>query len=149
MNVGATQHYRHPRIEEPPELQQHHEDYLPPPVYTVPNYRAPQQQYQQPAFDNQRQEHPGYNANYERRPPPPVGHREIKVKIPTFHGTYDTGVFLDWVNKCESALRHCHYEKYEKMDLATLHFEDAVLSWWHRLVTYREMRRLPPIESWN
>lgn len=143
----VTRQCTHPWVEEPQSFNTiYHEDFSPPLVCNVPSYKVPQQP-QQPAYNNRMQFHRCLNTHYDRSPTPSLGRREINVKIPTFHDLYDAWFFLNWVTKCNSALRHCHYE--EHVDLVTLHFSDATLSWWYGLVTYRNRYNLEAIMTWN
>ena len=58
-------------------------------------------------------------------------------------------MFLDWAQDMKRALKHCHYEEYEKIEAATLYFEGDAKSWWNRYEHVRENRGWEPVATFD
>ncbi|XP_048228964.1 uncharacterized protein LOC125369800 [Ricinus communis] len=89
-------------------------------------------------YEERRQVQPNHNSR-----------RNIKVKIENFIAEYDAAIFLDWLQATEHALQHCHYSKEETVEIATLQFQGAARSWWHRDVANRARMGCEPIRQWH
>ena len=57
----------------------------------------------------------------------------VKVKIPTFKGTYDPKVYLEWEMKVEQVFACYNYNEEKKIKLASLKFEGHALVWWNQV----------------
>jgi len=51
------------------------------------------------------------------------------VKIPTFKGTYDPEVYLEWKMKVEQVFACYNYNEEKKIKMASLEFEGYALVW--------------------
>jgi len=59
------------------------------------------------------------------------GIEEAKVKIPTFKGTCDPEVYLEWEMKVELVFACYNYNEEKKIKWASLEFEGYALVWWN------------------
>ena len=57
----------------------------------------------------------------------------VKVSIPTFNGTYDPEVYLEWEMKVEQVFACYNYNEEKKIKLASLEFERYTLVWWNQV----------------
>ncbi|XP_060182724.1 uncharacterized protein LOC132612628, partial [Lycium barbarum] len=72
----------------------------------------------------------------------------IKMKMPTFKGTRDPDLYLDWERKVE-AIFDCHnYSEAKKVKLAVVEFSDYASIWWKKLTRDRQQDGEPPIATW-
>ncbi|KAH0639201.1 hypothetical protein KY285_035787 [Solanum tuberosum] len=72
----------------------------------------------------------------------------IKMKMPSFKGTRDPDLYLDWERRVE-AIFDCHnYSEDKKVKLAVVEFSDYAASWWKNLARDRLQEELPPIATW-
>lgn len=72
----------------------------------------------------------------------------IKMKMPSFKGTRDPDLYLDWERRVE-AIFDCHnYSEGKKVKLAVVEFSDYAASWWKKLARDRLQEELPPIATW-
>ncbi|KAH0716684.1 hypothetical protein KY285_012715 [Solanum tuberosum] len=72
----------------------------------------------------------------------------IKMKMPSFKGTRDPDLYLDWERQVE-AIFDCHnYSEGKKVKLAVVEFSDYAASWWKKLARDRLQEDLPPIATW-
>ena len=53
----------------------------------------------------------------------------VIVKIPTFKGTYDPEVYLEWKMKVEQVFAYYNYNEEKKIKMASLEFEGYALVW--------------------
>uniref|UniRef100_A0A2N9HCS9 Retrotransposon gag domain-containing protein n=1 Tax=Fagus sylvatica TaxID=28930 RepID=A0A2N9HCS9_FAGSY len=73
----------------------------------------------------------------------------IKMKIPSFQGTTDPEVYLEWEKKIE-LMFDCHnYSEEKKVKLAVIEFTDYAIIWWDQLVTNRRRNYEKPVETWG
>ena len=77
------------------------------------------------------------------------GIEEVKVKIPTFKGTYDLEVYLEWEMKVEQVFSCYNYNEEKKIKLASLEFEGYALVWWNQVRNDVERMRKPLINTWQ
>ncbi|KAH0776517.1 hypothetical protein KY290_007928 [Solanum tuberosum] len=72
----------------------------------------------------------------------------IKMKMPSFKGTRDPDLYLDWERRVE-AIFDCHnYFEGKKVKLVVVEFSDYAASWWKKLARDRLQEELPPIATW-
>ncbi|KAH0720213.1 hypothetical protein KY290_023060 [Solanum tuberosum] len=72
----------------------------------------------------------------------------IKMKMPSFKGTRDPDLYLDWERRVE-AIFDCHnYSEGKKVKLVVVEFSDYAASWWKKLARDRLQEELPPIATW-
>ncbi|XP_049394740.1 uncharacterized protein LOC125859038 [Solanum stenotomum] len=70
------------------------------------------------------------------------------MKMPSFKGTKDPDLYLDWERRVE-AIFDCHnYSEGKKVKLAAVEFSDYAASWWKKLARDRLQEELPPIATW-
>ncbi|KAH0667855.1 hypothetical protein KY290_027485 [Solanum tuberosum] len=70
------------------------------------------------------------------------------MKMPSFKGTRDPDLYLDWERRVE-AIFDCHnYSEGKKVKLVVVEFSDYAASWWKRLARDRLQEELPPIATW-
>ena len=73
--------------------------------------------------------------------------RNIKMKIPSFHGKNDPKVYLEWEKKVEFIFESHNYSEEKKVKLAVIEFTDYVIIWWDQLVMNRRRNYERPIET--
>nr|XP_018622474.2 uncharacterized protein LOC104085024 isoform X1 [Nicotiana tomentosiformis]XP_033509005.1 uncharacterized protein LOC104085024 isoform X2 [Nicotiana tomentosiformis] len=72
----------------------------------------------------------------------------IKMKMPTFKGTRDPDLYLDWERKVE-AIFDCHnYSEGKKVKLAAVEFSDYAAIWWKKLSRDRLQEGQALIATW-
>ncbi|KAH0714968.1 hypothetical protein KY284_007873 [Solanum tuberosum] len=72
----------------------------------------------------------------------------IKMKMPSFKGTMDLDLYLDWERRVE-AIFDCHnYSEGKKVKLVVAKFSDYAASWWKKLARDRLQEELPRIVMW-
>ncbi|XP_070046592.1 uncharacterized protein [Nicotiana tomentosiformis] len=72
----------------------------------------------------------------------------IKMKMPSFKGTRDPDLYLDWERKVE-AIFDCHnYSEGKKVKLAIVEFSDYAAIWWKKLTRDRLQEGQAPIATW-
>ncbi|XP_070047293.1 uncharacterized protein [Nicotiana tomentosiformis] len=73
----------------------------------------------------------------------------IKMKIPSFKGTTDPDLYLDWERKVE-AIFDCHnYSEGKKVKLAIVEFSNYAAIWWKKLIRDRLQEGQAPIATWT
>ncbi|XP_019240067.1 PREDICTED: uncharacterized protein LOC109220062 [Nicotiana attenuata] len=72
----------------------------------------------------------------------------IKMKMPSFKGTRDPYLYLDWERKVE-AIFDCHnYSEGKKVKLVVVEFSDYAAIWWKKLTRDRLQEGQAPIATW-
>ncbi|KAH0716261.1 hypothetical protein KY284_009166 [Solanum tuberosum] len=70
------------------------------------------------------------------------------MEIPSFKGTRDLDLYLDWERRVE-AIFDCHnYSEGKKVKLVVVEFSDYAASWWKKHAKDRLQEELPPIATW-
>ncbi|XP_071902760.1 uncharacterized protein [Coffea arabica] len=69
--------------------------------------------------------------------------KEVKIKIPTFQGTSDPAVYLEWEQRIEMVFECQYYTEEQKVKLATFEFTDYAMVWWDQERTSRRRCRAP------
>jgi len=69
------------------------------------------------------------------------------VKLPGFHGSNDSSLYLDWEAKVEHIFHVYKVTEDEKVRLASLVFLDYAKHWWHHLVLDIGINKRPPVVS--
>ncbi|XP_006575997.1 uncharacterized protein [Glycine max] len=72
-----------------------------------------------------------------------------KVKIPTFKGTCDPEVYLEWEMKVEQVFACYNYNEEKKIKLAFLEFEGYALVWLNQMRSDVERMKRPLINTWQ
>ncbi|KAF8092057.1 hypothetical protein N665_0425s0001 [Sinapis alba] len=72
----------------------------------------------------------------------------LKLRIPSFSGTNDPDVFLEWEKKIELVFDCQNYSESKKVRLAATEFNGYALHWWDQIVTTRRRTREPQVFSW-
>ena len=65
----------------------------------------------------------------------------MKVKIPTFKGTHDPEVYLEWEMKVKQVFACYNYNEEKKIKLAPREFEGYALVWWNQVKKMRKRGR--------
>ena len=68
---------------------------------------------------------------------------------PTFKGTCDPKVYLEWEMKVEQVFACYDYNEEKKIKLASLEFEGYALVWWNQVTSGVERMRRPLINAWQ
>ncbi|XP_073525851.1 uncharacterized protein [Phyllobates terribilis] len=89
----------------------------------------------------------GFQAR--RRDPEQDGLGRVKVKIPTFEGTSDADLYMEWETKVEQIWTCHNFPEKRKVQLATLEFKGFALAWWDNLVKERVRNLDPPVRTWE
>ena len=61
----------------------------------------------------------------------------IKLKIPSFEGTSDPEMYLEWVQRVEKIFEYYDYTDAQKCKLAALEFTDYANLWWENVKAQR------------
>jgi len=70
------------------------------------------------------------------------------VKLPSFHGSNDSSLYLDWKAKVEHIFHVYKVTEDQKVRLASLVFLDYAKHWWHHLVLDIGLKKRSPVVSW-
>ncbi|XP_019235260.1 PREDICTED: uncharacterized protein LOC109215615 [Nicotiana attenuata] len=73
----------------------------------------------------------------------------IKMKMPSFKGTREPDLYLDWERKVEAIFDCHHYSEGKKVKLAVVEFSDYASIWWKKLTRDRQQDGEPPIATWT
>ena len=71
------------------------------------------------------------------------------MQIPTFKGTYDPEVYLEWEMKVKQVFACYNYNEEKKIKLAPREFEGYALVWWNQVSSDVERMRRPLINTWQ
>ncbi|KAK1681453.1 hypothetical protein QYE76_042301 [Lolium multiflorum] len=73
----------------------------------------------------------------------------INFNMPKFKGEDDAEAYLSWALKVDKIFRIHNYSGAKKVAMASLEFEDYANTWWEQVVTLREEKGDPPIDTWE
>ncbi|KAK1650441.1 hypothetical protein QYE76_068246 [Lolium multiflorum] len=76
-------------------------------------------------------------------------HGKLKFNMPKFKGEDDAKAYLSWALKVDKIFHIHNYSGGKKVAMASLEFEDYANTWWDQVVTLREEKGEPPIETWE
>jgi len=71
------------------------------------------------------------------------------VEIPTFKGTCDPEVYLEWEMKVEQVVACYNYNEEKKIKLVFLEFEGYALVWWNQVRSDIERMKRTLINTWQ
>ncbi|KAK1595948.1 hypothetical protein QYE76_059195 [Lolium multiflorum] len=74
---------------------------------------------------------------------------KLKFNMPKFKGEDDAEAYLSWALKVDKIFRIHNYSGAKKVAMASLEFEDYANTWWEQVVTLREEKGEPPIDTWE
>ncbi|KAK1617422.1 hypothetical protein QYE76_022939 [Lolium multiflorum] len=74
---------------------------------------------------------------------------KLKFNMPKFKGEDDAEAYLSWALKVDKIFRIHNYSGAKKVAMASLEFEDYANTWWEQVVTLREEKGDPPIDTWE
>ncbi|KAK1627781.1 hypothetical protein QYE76_002096 [Lolium multiflorum] len=74
---------------------------------------------------------------------------KLKFNMPKFKDEYDAEAYLSWALKVDKIFRTHNYSGEKKVAMASLEFEDYASTWWEKVVTLREEKGEPPIDTWE
>ncbi|KAK1601992.1 hypothetical protein QYE76_027097 [Lolium multiflorum] len=73
----------------------------------------------------------------------------INFNMPKFKGEDDAEAYLSWALKVDKIFRIHNYSGAKKVAMASLEFEEYANTWWEQVVTQREEKGEPPIDTWE
>ncbi|KAK1626910.1 hypothetical protein QYE76_001225 [Lolium multiflorum] len=73
----------------------------------------------------------------------------LKFTMPKFKGEEDAEAYLSWALKVDKIFRIHNYSGAKKVAMASLEFEDYANTWWEQVLTLREEKGEPPIDTWE
>ncbi|KAK1686522.1 hypothetical protein QYE76_047370 [Lolium multiflorum] len=73
----------------------------------------------------------------------------LKFTMPKFKGEEDAEAYLSWALKVDKIFRIHNYSGAKKVAMASLEFEDYANTWWEQVLTLREEKGAPPIDTWE
>ncbi|KAK1653346.1 hypothetical protein QYE76_071151 [Lolium multiflorum] len=73
----------------------------------------------------------------------------LKFTMPKFKGEEDAETYLSWALKVDKIFRIHNYSGAKKVAMASLEFEDYANTWWEQVLTLREEKGEPPIDTWE
>ncbi|KAK1628507.1 hypothetical protein QYE76_002822 [Lolium multiflorum] len=73
----------------------------------------------------------------------------LKFTMPKFKGEEDVEAYLSWALKVDKIFRIHNYSGAKKVAMASLEFEDYANTWWEQVLTLREEKGEPPIDTWE
>ncbi|KAK1572649.1 hypothetical protein QYE76_018789 [Lolium multiflorum] len=73
----------------------------------------------------------------------------LKFTMPKFKGEEDPEAYLSWALKVDKIFRIHNYSGAKKVAMASLEFEDYANTWWEQVLTLREEKGEPPIDTWE
>ncbi|KAH0702349.1 hypothetical protein KY290_017636 [Solanum tuberosum] len=117
-------------------------------------FRAPQVPQTEDQFGDYEDEfEEAYQQRNERREPrirvEDDNLSSIKMKIPTFRGTRDPDLYLDWERKVEVIFDYHNYSEGKKVKLVVVEFFDYAASWWKKFCRDRIDNGELPIATWD
>ncbi|KAK1682632.1 hypothetical protein QYE76_043480 [Lolium multiflorum] len=71
------------------------------------------------------------------------------LKPQEMKGEDDAEAYLSWALKVDKIFRIHNYSGAKKVAMASLEFEDYTNTWWEQVVTLREEKGEPPIDTWE
>ncbi|KAK1664982.1 hypothetical protein QYE76_053141 [Lolium multiflorum] len=74
---------------------------------------------------------------------------KLKFNMPKLKGEDDAEAYLSWALKVDKIFRIHNYSDAKKVAMASLEFEDYANTWWEQVVTLREEKGEPPIDTWE
>ncbi|KAK1648873.1 hypothetical protein QYE76_066678 [Lolium multiflorum] len=74
---------------------------------------------------------------------------KLKFNMPKFKGEDDAEAYLSWALKVDKIFRIHNFSGAKKVAMASLEFEDYANTWWEQVVTLREEKGEPPIDTWE
>ncbi|KAK1681425.1 hypothetical protein QYE76_042273 [Lolium multiflorum] len=74
---------------------------------------------------------------------------KLKFNMPKFKGEDDAEAYLSWALKVDKIFRIHNYSGAKKVAMASLEFEEYANTWWEQVVTLREEKGEPPIDTWE
>ncbi|KAK1629282.1 hypothetical protein QYE76_003597 [Lolium multiflorum] len=74
---------------------------------------------------------------------------KLKFNMPKFKGEDDAEAYLSWALKVDKIFRIHNYSGAKKVAMASLEFEDYANTWWEQVLTLREEKGEPPIDTWE
>ncbi|KAK1693078.1 hypothetical protein QYE76_009775 [Lolium multiflorum] len=74
---------------------------------------------------------------------------KLKFNMPKFKGEDDVEAYLSWALKVDKIFRIHNYSGAKKVAMASLEFEDYANTWWEQVLTLREEKGEPPIDTWE
>ncbi|KAK1649530.1 hypothetical protein QYE76_067335 [Lolium multiflorum] len=74
---------------------------------------------------------------------------KLKFNMPKFKGEDDAEAYLSWALKVDKIFRIHNYSGAKKVAMASLEFEDYANTWLEQVVTLREEKGDPPIDTWE
>ncbi|KAK1621094.1 hypothetical protein QYE76_026611 [Lolium multiflorum] len=74
---------------------------------------------------------------------------KLKFNMPKFKGEDDVEAYLSWALKVDKIFRIHNYCGAKKVAMASLEFEDYANTWWEQVLTLREEKDEPPIDTWE
>ena len=73
----------------------------------------------------------------------------IKMKIPSFHGTSSPEEYLEWVQRVEKIFECQNYTEARKVKLAALEFTDYANLWWENVKAQRRREGEENVATWR
>ncbi|KAK1602325.1 hypothetical protein QYE76_048159 [Lolium multiflorum] len=73
----------------------------------------------------------------------------LVFNMPKFKGEDDAEAYLSWALKVDKIFRIHNYSGAKKVAMASLEFEEYANTWWEQVVTLREEKGEPPIDTWE
>ncbi|KAK1666378.1 hypothetical protein QYE76_054537 [Lolium multiflorum] len=74
---------------------------------------------------------------------------KLKFNMPKFKGEDDAEAYLSLALKVDKIFRIHNYSSAKKVAMASLEFEDYANTWWEQVLTLREEKGEPPIDTWE
>ncbi|KAK1697600.1 hypothetical protein QYE76_014297 [Lolium multiflorum] len=71
------------------------------------------------------------------------------LKPQEMKGEEDAEAYLSWALKVDKIFRIHNYSGAKKVAMASLEFEDYANTWWEQVLTLREEKGEPPIDTWE
>ena len=96
--------------------------------------------------EDERRLHTFAKRHHQHQPQP--SHSFAFVKLPSFSGSNDLSLYLDWEAKVEHLFHVYKVTEDQKVRLASLFFLDYVNQWWHKLVMDIGLNKRPTVVSW-
>ncbi|KAK1679241.1 hypothetical protein QYE76_040089 [Lolium multiflorum] len=73
----------------------------------------------------------------------------LVFNMPKFKGEDDAEAYLSWALKVDKIFRIHNYSGAKKVAMASLEFKEYANTWWEQVVTLREEKGEPPIDTWE
>ncbi|KAK1694572.1 hypothetical protein QYE76_011269 [Lolium multiflorum] len=74
---------------------------------------------------------------------------KLKFNMPKFKGEDDVEAYLSWALKVDKIFRIHNYSGAKKVAMASLELEDYANTWWEQVLTLREEKGEPQIDTWE